>query len=161
MKKLGFVLLLLVIPPIAPAVAQKSTPKGGAAQSVEGCLLREGADFSLRPLSGGSLVHLIAPSDQDLSRYVGQRLRVAGTEKTPGADASAKSAVPVEKEPAPSTMPSGTPDPKVSVTQLPQSAQAGEGTQGFRGNPANRELYVKSLEQVPGACKPPAARKRH
>src|SRR5436305_14051879 len=127
MKKLAVITLLFCI-----AAAAHAADKSQANQkTVEGCLLRGGPDFLLRPLSGGSLIHLSATSG-DLAAHLGHRLRVHGSDQPAGKNAPTMAAhqpvTPVEKQPAPSTVPSGTPDPNVSVTQLPQSAQAGGGT---------------------------------
>lgn len=153
------------------AIAQSSQPQNSSksqdsSKVVEGCLLREGPDFFLQPTSGDSgLFHLSAPEGEDLIQHVGQRVRVRGSDqpsgKAPNTSAANQPVTPVEKQPAPSTVPSGTPDPNVPVTQLPQSAQAGEGTEGFRGNVTNRELYVSSVESISGSCKPAAAQKPH
>lgn len=160
MKKLAVVALLFCV----PAVAQSAGKPKSNEKTVEGCLLREGPDFLLRPVAGGALIHLSANSSDDLAAHLGQRLRVHGSEQAAGKNAPNTAAnqpvTPVEKQPAPSTLPSGTPDPSVPVTQLPQSAQAGEGTEGFRGTAPAPELYVSSFEPVAGSCKPAAARKR-
>jgi hypothetical protein len=159
MRKLALFVLLFSVGVIA-----QTTPPEHSEKTVEGCLLREGPDLFLRPLSGNSqLIHLSAAKDQDLLKQVGKRVRVHGTDQrpqtAPNTSAAAQPVTPVEKQPAPSTLPSGTPDPNVPVTQLPQSAQAGEGTEGFRGNAPARELYVSSFEPLAGSCKPAAARK--
>src|SRR5437868_2943959 len=154
MRKLALLFALFCI----GAAAQNSPSRNSSDKTLEGCLLRQGPDLFLRPLSGNTaLVHLSATSADELASHAGQRLRVHGSEqppaKTPTASAT-QPVTPVEKQPAPSTLPSGTPDPNVPVTQLPQSAQAGEGTAGFRGNAPNRELYVSSFEPLAGSCKP-------
>ena len=152
------------------ALAQSSQPEESKSQSstktLEGCLLREGPDFFLQSTGGNStLVHLSTTASQELSQFVGQRVRVSGSDqplsaKPPATSGANQPVTPVEKQPPPSTVPSGTPDPKVPVTQLPQSAQAGEGTEGFRGNATNRELYVSSVEAIASSCKPAATRKK-
>jgi hypothetical protein len=157
MKKLACVAFLIAFPLLAQSDKANKT-KGDHTQTIEGCVVRDGADFYLRPLSGSSnLIHLSA-TNQDLASSVDRRVRVHGTEQPPtnGQQAGTQPVTPVEKQPPPSTVPSGTPDPNVQVTQLPQSAQAGEGTPGFRGNQSVRELYVSSLEPIAGSCKPSA-----
>ncbi len=159
MGKLALIAVLLGV----AAVAQTADTQKSSDKKLEGCLLREGPDFFLRPMSGGDteLIHLTLAADQDLTSLVGKRLRVRGSDHAPAANspanAAAQPATPVEKQPAPSTVPSGTPDPNVPVTQLPQSAQAGDGTEGFRGSAPAREFYVSSFEPVSGSC--PAAQK--
>jgi hypothetical protein len=157
MKKLACVLLLISFPLIAQSNKPNKT-KGDQVKTIEGCLMRDGGDFYLQPSpANGDQVHLSA-ANQDLASLVGRRVRVHGSEQPPKAAqqaaAGAQPVTPVEKQPPPSTVPSGTPDPNVQVTQLPQSAQAGEGTQGFRGNPPAHQLYVSSIEAVAGKCKP-------
>jgi hypothetical protein len=156
MKKLVCAVLLIAF----PALAQNDKPnktQGDHVKSIVGCVVRDGSDIYLRPLSGSSdLVHLSA-SNLDLASFVGQRVRAQGSEQAPinGSQPSGtQPATQVEKQPPPSTVPSGTPDPNVQVTQLPQSAQAGDGTEGFRGSAPVRELYVSSIEPLAGSCKP-------
>lgn len=159
MKKL---LVMLLFTGVALAQGPSETK---SVTVVEGCLKQDGGDFLL-VASGGGTTHLLTANTKELAAHVGQRLRVRGTEETRPAAASQQAVVngtqpptPVEKEPVPGTQPSGTPDPKVSVTQLPQSAQAGDGTEGFRGNPANRELRVDHIEMLGGSCKAAAGAK--
>src|SRR5947209_7862744 len=100
MKKLAVITLLFCI-----AAAAHAADKSQASQkTVEGCLLREGPDFLLRPLSGGSLIHL--STSTDLAAHLGQRVRVHGSDQPAGKNAptlAAKQPVtPVEKQPAPS-----------------------------------------------------------
>ena len=155
MKKLVFAFLLIAL----PAITQSDKPDktNDHAKVMEGCVVRDGSDYYLRPLSGsGNLIHLSAAANQDFASLVGRRVRVHGSEQGPNASQAAEETqpvTPVEKQPPPSTVPSGTPDPNVQVTQLPQSAQAGQGTEGFRGNARARELFVSSLEPLAGSCK--------
>lgn len=156
MSKLAFLLILLAVPGI---LQSSSAQKSRSLQAIDGCLVREAGDYFLQPLSeNAGVIHLVADPAVDLSAYVGQRLRVRGTEQPSPASETTPTAPnrPIEKQPPPSTLPStlpsGTPDPNVPVTQLPQSAQAGEGTEGFRGNAPNRELHVSSVEVISGRC---------
>src|SRR3954462_7830170 len=109
MKKLAVIALLSCMPAIAQtAGAPKSNQK-----TVEGCLLREGPDFLLRPISGGDLIHLSTASADELAAHLGQRVGFHGSdqpaEKNAPNPAANQPVTPVEKQPAPSTLPSGTP----------------------------------------------------
>jgi len=152
MKKLACALLLIAFPAIA-----QSDKANDHAKTWEGCVVRDGSDFYLRPLSGsGDLIHLSFTMNQDFASLVGRRVRVHGSEQAASRSqdaAGTQPITPVEKQPPPSTLPSGTPDPNVQVTQLPQSAQAGEGTEGFRGNAPAHEFSVSSVEPLAGSCK--------
>jgi hypothetical protein len=105
--------------------------------------LRQSGDFLLQD-SANLRTYLLPVNDAAANALyvsVGRHVRLRASETSAAVSSGA----------APQ-QPSGTPDPAVPVTQLPQSAQAGDGTEGFRGNAPNHTVYVMRVEAVLRPC---------